>query len=104
MKGFERMVALRGGLQDPSINRYTKRLVLWYDNSQCSSTKTNKILLTGPTSTVQLLWEPILSFQAWTFIILDHYHRPVPRMKNRRKLKVGIQADSIQLKQQAWKH
>lgn len=31
LKGLQRMVVLRGGLQEATINPYTIRLVLWYD-------------------------------------------------------------------------
>jgi hypothetical protein len=32
LKGLQRMVIVRGGLQEPSINPYALRLVLWYDH------------------------------------------------------------------------
>jgi hypothetical protein len=31
LKGLQRMVDVRGGLQEPNINPYALRLILWYD-------------------------------------------------------------------------
>ncbi len=30
MKGLQKLVELRGGLDDPNMNPYTRRLVLWW--------------------------------------------------------------------------
>lgn len=33
LKGLRRLVELRGGLGDPTMSPYTRRLVLWYEKS-----------------------------------------------------------------------
>jgi hypothetical protein len=35
MKGLQRLVELRGGLTQDSLNQHTRRLVLWYSSTSC---------------------------------------------------------------------